>query len=34
MEGFAQNLEFERAADVRDQLALLRRVQDQQSMGR
>ncbi len=32
MEGFAQNLEFERAADVRDQLALLRRVQDQQSM--
>jgi len=32
MEGFAQNLEFERAAEVRDQLALLRRVQDQQSM--
>lgn len=32
MEGFAQNLEFEQAAEVRDQLALLRRVQDQQSM--
>jgi excinuclease ABC subunit C len=32
MQGFAENLEFERAAEVRDQLALLRRVQDQQSM--
>jgi excinuclease ABC subunit C len=32
MQGFAERLEFERAAEVRDQLGLLRRVQDQQSM--
>ena len=32
MEAAAQALEFERAAELRDQMALLRRVQDQQSM--
>ena len=32
MQSFAEQLEFERAAEVRDQLGLLRRVQDQQSM--
>ena len=32
METAAQKLEFERAAELRDQMALLRRVQDQQSM--
>lgn len=32
METAAQALEFERAAELRDQMALLRRVQDQQSM--
>ena len=32
MEAAAQKLEFERAAELRDQMALLRRVQDQQSM--
>ncbi|VXC26707.1 excinuclease UvrABC, endonuclease subunit [Pseudomonas sp. 8AS] len=32
MEKAALNLEFERAAELRDQIALLRRVQDQQSM--
>nr|WP_286675125.1 excinuclease ABC subunit UvrC [Pseudomonas subflava] len=32
MEKAAMNLEFERAAELRDQVALLRRVQDQQSM--
>ena len=32
MEAAAQTLEFERAAELRDQMALLRRVQDQQSM--
>lgn len=32
MEAAAMNLEFERAAELRDQMALLRRVQDQQSM--
>lgn len=32
METAAQHLEFERAAELRDQIALLRRVQDQQSM--
>lgn len=32
MEQAAERLEFERAAELRDQLALLRRVQDQQSM--
>ena len=32
MESAAMNLEFERAAELRDQVALLRRVQDQQSM--
>ena len=32
MEEAAINLEFERAAELRDQIALLRRVQDQQSM--
>ena len=32
MEAAAQKLEFERAAEMRDQMALLRRVQDQQSM--
>lgn len=32
MEQAAQSLEFERAAGLRDQVALLRRVQDQQSM--
>ena len=32
MEHAAQNLEFERAAELRDQIAQLRRVQDQQSM--
>ncbi|MDD0843359.1 excinuclease ABC subunit UvrC [Pseudomonas sp. Gutcm_11s] len=32
MERAAMNLEFERAAELRDQVALLRRVQDQQSM--
>ena len=32
MEQAAQALEFERAAQLRDQIALLRRVQDQQSM--
>ena len=32
MEAAAQQLEFERAAELRDQMALLRRVQDQQSM--
>ncbi|WP_394558179.1 excinuclease ABC subunit UvrC [Aquipseudomonas alcaligenes] len=32
MERAAMNLEFERAAELRDQVVLLRRVQDQQSM--
>lgn len=32
MEEAAINLEFERAAELRDQISLLRRVQDQQSM--
>lgn len=32
MEQAAQRLDFERAAELRDQVALLRRVQDQQSM--
>ncbi len=32
MEQAAMNLEFERAAELRDQISLLRRVQDQQSM--
>ncbi|AYC33083.1 excinuclease ABC subunit UvrC [Pseudomonas cavernae] len=32
MERAAQSLDFERAAELRDQIALLRRVQDQQSM--
>ncbi len=32
MEQAAQDLDFERAAELRDQVALLRRVQDQQSM--
>ncbi|MDH4569152.1 excinuclease ABC subunit UvrC [Pseudomonas sp. BN414] len=32
MEGAAQKLDFERAAELRDQIAILRRVQDQQSM--
>ncbi|MEK1908026.1 MAG: excinuclease ABC subunit UvrC, partial [Pseudomonas sp.] len=32
MEKAAMNLEFERAAELRDQIGLLRRVQDQQSM--
>nr|BFE89611.1 hypothetical protein GCM10020185_01470 [Pseudomonas brassicacearum subsp. brassicacearum] len=32
MEDAAVNLEFERAAELRDQIGLLRRVQDQQSM--
>ena len=32
METASQTLEFERAAELRDQMALLRRVQDQQSM--
>lgn len=32
MERAAMNLEFERAAELRDQIGLLRRVQDQQSM--
>lgn len=32
MEQAAERLEFERAAELRDQVALLRRVQDQQSM--
>ncbi|KZN20894.1 MULTISPECIES: excinuclease ABC subunit UvrC [Pseudomonas] len=32
MEEAAVNLEFERAAELRDQISLLRRVQDQQSM--
>ena len=32
MEAAAMNLQFERAAELRDQVALLRRVQDQQSM--
>lgn len=32
MEEAAMNLEFEKAAQLRDQIALLRRVQDQQSM--
>ncbi|MDY7560148.1 excinuclease ABC subunit UvrC [Pseudomonas sp. 10B1] len=32
MEEASVNLEFERAAELRDQIALLRRVQDQQSM--
>ncbi|WP_137887255.1 excinuclease ABC subunit UvrC [Pseudomonas sp. 2FE] len=32
MEQAAVNLEFERAAELRDQISLLRRVQDQQSM--
>ena len=32
MEQAASTLDFERAAEVRDQISLLRRVQDQQSM--
>lgn len=32
MEAAAENLEFERAAELRDQIGILRRVQDQQSM--
>ncbi len=32
MEQAAMNLEFERAAEIRDQIGILRRVQDQQSM--
>ncbi|UAW96835.1 excinuclease ABC subunit UvrC [Halopseudomonas nanhaiensis] len=32
MESAAANLDFERAAEVRDQIGILRRVQDQQSM--
>ncbi|MCO6059194.1 excinuclease ABC subunit UvrC [Pseudomonas sp. MOB-449] len=32
MEGAAQRLDFERAAELRDQISILRRVQDQQSM--
>ncbi|MDE3738610.1 MULTISPECIES: excinuclease ABC subunit UvrC [Pseudomonas] len=32
MEAAAQRLDFERAAELRDQIAILRRVQDQQSM--
>jgi excinuclease ABC subunit C len=32
MEAAADNLEFERAAELRDQIGILRRVQDQQSM--
>ncbi len=32
MQSAAMNLDFERAAELRDQMALLRRVQDQQSM--
>ncbi|MBK3867369.1 excinuclease ABC subunit UvrC [Pseudomonas stutzeri] len=32
MEKAAMNLEFERAAEIRDQIGILRRVQDQQSM--
>lgn len=32
MEQAAMSLEFERAAELRDQVGILRRVQDQQSM--